>query len=346
MTDIAKIHATARKALIAADANYYAWPALQQERFRATMDDAAQSRVEAVLLKDLLGIQCTQQNASEIWRDVPLSELDDLNWAKLLTTGIGDDYIFLNEGMAENTSLLDFETLYDYDHDDHLFQERGNTQEFSNYQRRDYYALHFPRWIRLLIDDQFHYATLYSLAGYLIDILEDRSHDWIQTLIPHGYVEGKDHGKPEKGGLRLDMRADAGGLEHHLEELKNRWYGYTQQRWLELSREFTQASPFVYWEDIRQNEERHRNFIFSNENTLKKIRWRHFLADCEALSADLLGVTERAAQETANAKAWLEKTHADIMKHFDPDVVKLKKKCKIVVAPGALDMLGRDEGDE
>lgn len=342
----AKIKTAARKALIAADHNYYAWPAQQQERFRATMDDAAQRRVEAVLLKTLLGIQCTAENAGEIWRDLPLSKLNDLNWAKLLTTGIGDDYIFLNENMTENTSLLDFETLYDYDHADHLFQEQANKKEFNDYQARDYFAFRYPRWARLIIEDQFYYATLYSVAGYVIDVLEDKGHDWIQALIPHEYVEGKEHGKPEKGGFRLDMRADAGGLEHQLDELKSRWHGYTQQRWLALSREFTQRPPAVYREDIPQKEERHHNFIFNNENALKQIRWRHFLADCEPLSADLSGVTERAAQETTHAKLWLQETHADIMKNFDPTVVTLKKKRKIVIAPGAFDGLRQDDNSE
>jgi hypothetical protein len=33
-----------------------------------------------------------------------------------------DEYIFLNESIAENTSLLDYGTIYDYDCADHLFK--------------------------------------------------------------------------------------------------------------------------------------------------------------------------------------------------------------------------------
>lgn len=37
----------------------------------------------------------------------------------------------------------------------------------------------------------------------------------------------------------------------------------------------------------------------------------------------------------------------DGMKNFDPKVVKLKKKMKVVVAPGAFDgLIGADKGDE
>ncbi|WP_457664999.1 hypothetical protein [Thiolapillus sp.] len=42
-----------------------------------------------------------------------------------MTTGIGEDYIDLNECMAEGKTLLDFPTLYDYDYVDYLFQEEA-----------------------------------------------------------------------------------------------------------------------------------------------------------------------------------------------------------------------------
>jgi len=311
------------------------------------MSDAAQSRVEAVLLKSLLGIHCTAENASEKWNELPISRLDNLNWAKLLTAGIGDDYIFLNESMAENRSLLDFNSLYDFDYDDYLFQEQANKKEFKDYKARDYYALRFSRWARLIINDQFYYATLYSLAGYLIDEIEDKSHDYIAQLIPHKYVEGKENGKQVKGGFRWDMQADAGGKEKQLEELKSRWYRYTQQRWLELSEEFTQTSPAIFIEDINQNGELNRIFIFNNEDALKQVRWKHFLADCEPLIADFADVTKRAELEVARAETYLQEEHKDIMKNFDPKVVKLKKKMKAVVAPGAFDGLIEDDtGDE
>ena len=337
--DKSKIKTAARKALIAADPDYYSWPEQQQEQFRATMDDTAQSRVEAVLLKNLLGIQCTTKNASEIWRDLPLSKLDNLNWAKLLTSGIGDDNIFLNESMAGNKSLLNFDSLYDYDYNDHLFQEQANKKEFKDYKGRDYYALRFSYWARLIIKDRFYYATLYSLAGYLIDEIENKSHDCIQKLIPHEYVEGKENGKQVKGGFRWDMQIEAGGQEKQLDELNGRLYSYVQERWLELSKEFTQDSAAIFIEDNHQDGELNRNFIFNNEDALKQIRWKHFLADCEPLIAEFTNVTERAEREVVRAEAYLQEAHEDIMKNFDPKVVKLKKKMKVVVAPGAFDGL-------
>ena len=338
-----KIKAAARQALIAADKSYYSWSPEQQEKFRATMSEPAQNKVESILLNSLLDFKSTPENAGEIWSELPLSKLDNLNWAKLLVTGIGDDYIFLNESMAENVSLLDFNSLYDYDYDDYLFQEQANKKEFKNYTARDYYALRFSRWARLIINDQFYYINLYSLAGYLTDEMEDKSRDLIEKLIPHEYIEGEENGKQVKGGFCWDMQVDAAGKEKQLDELKSRWYKYMQQRWLELSQEFTQQPPAVFVEEIKQKGELNRNYIFNNEEALKQIRWKHFLADCEPLAAEFINVTERAEKEIARTEAYLKKEHEDIMKNFDPKVVKLKKKMKVVLAPGALDDLARDE---
>lgn len=221
------ITAASRKALMVADPQYHAWPAEQQERFRASMDEAARKRIKAVLLREIKDIDCTVENVEERWDELPIAELNDLNWALLLTHGVGEDWVFLNESMAENTSLLDFQTLYDYDFNDHLFQERANKSEFSNYQPRDYYALRFMRWVRLLIDERLCYANLFSLADYINSDIEEKGTELIGVLIPHDYQPGKQHGtENKKGYIRWDMQIDAGGQEKQLEELKRRWFEY------------------------------------------------------------------------------------------------------------------------
>ena len=194
--DKTQITAAARKALMAADAHYYAWPTEQQERFRTTMDRASRTKVRRVLLDCLLGIQCSDEKADEAWDDVPLPKLNMLNWASLLTSGIGEDYLYFNESMADDKSLLDFTTLYDYDYDDHLFQEEARHRDFPNYEGVDYYAYRHPSWVRLLINCQFYYATFLSLATHLIDEIEEAGNDIIEQLLPHKYIDGKDNGKP------------------------------------------------------------------------------------------------------------------------------------------------------
>ena len=339
--DKAKIIAVAQRALIAADSLYFSWSVEQQEHFRATMNDDARIRVQRTLLDGLLDIQCSLDQVDAIWRDLPLAQLNPLNLASLLTTGIGEDFIYLNESMADGKSLLDFLTLYDYNYDDYLFQEDAKRRDIPHYEGVNYYAWRHPSWARLLINEQFYYATLTSLATYFVDEIELAGNDLIDQLIPHEYIDGANNGKAEKGGFLWDMKLDANGQEGQLDELKKRWYGYQQQRWLELSETFSQLPSAVYTQDKDWDNDPHRFFIFSNAETLKQIRWRHFLSDCQPLMSEYATINEHLQQEITRATSWLTENHQDIMQNFDPTVVKLQKKKQIILSPQARDDLNK-----
>lgn len=308
------IQTIAHKALTAADTSYHTWSAEQQENFRATMDNKTRQYVRAILLQEIKGIASTPDNIDELWDDLSIGELYELNEALLLTQGIGEDWVFLNEYMGEGISLLDFETLYDYDFDNHLFQERANTNEDSDYQPRDYYALRWICWMRLLFNDRLCYANLYSLAQYVVSHLEDKGFDKINELIPHDYFPGEFHNEVTKDGLiRWDMRVNANGQEKQLDELHKRWYQYQQERWITLSQHLSQQAPVVYQLDTSEMGEVSRDFVFNNEAALKQVRWRHFLADCKYLRASEATVLAIKEQEWALAEKWLEETYQAIL---------------------------------
>lgn len=345
--DRKKLLVAARKALIAADAHYYAWTPEEQERFRATTGENAICRIQCVLLDDLLDIKCRTDEVDEAWKNVPLTDLNQLNWARLLTAGVGEDYIYLNECMAEGKTLLDFPTLYDYDYADYLFQEEARNRDFPDYGGIAYYAYQHPSWVRLLIQEQFYYATFTSLATYTLDEIESAGEEIIQQLIPHEYVDGKNHGKQEQGGFLWDVKIDAqAGQEAQLDELRSRWYGYQRERWLALSESNVQRPPAVYVHDKDWDDDPHRFFIFNNERTLKQIRWRQFLSDCNSLVADYAEVEKLLAGEIEQANLWLVENYQDIQENFDPKVVKLRKKRKIILTESALDDLSKMDADK
>lgn len=177
------------------------------------MSKKTRRKVQCVLLDHLLSIKCSSKELSDILDDIPVPKLNIINWASLFTQGIGEDYIYLNECMAKGKSLLDFSTLYDFDYDDYLFQEKANKREFPDYKGANYFAYKHPSWVRLLIQGKFYYASFLSLATYLLDEIESAGNDYINELIPHNFVDGENQGKREKGGFLWDMKIDAGGLE-------------------------------------------------------------------------------------------------------------------------------------
>jgi hypothetical protein len=344
--DIKEIALAARKGLMVADSHYFAWPAKQQECFRATISEKARQKVECVLIDCLFGIKCSPQELSNAWDDIPLPKLNVLNWADLLTQGIGEDYIYLNEFMAEGKSLLDFSTLHNYDYDSYLFQEEARKQDFPDYKGADYFAFQYPCWVRLLIQEQFYYASFMSLATYFLDEIESAGNDYIDQLIPHNYVDGKNQGKPEKGGFLFDMKLDAEGLEAQLEELQSRWYIYQRERWYALSKTFSDLPPAVFVFDQDWDDDPHRYFIFNNASTLKQIQWQHFLADCTPLMTDFSVMKEQFKKEIGDAKSWLTENHRDILKNFDPKIIKLRKKKKIILTSRTMDDLAKIDFDD
>jgi hypothetical protein len=307
------------------------------------MDDKARQKIERVLLSDLLGIKCKLTEVDEVWNDLPLKNLNVLNWGNLLTKGIGEDFISLSEFMAEGETLIDFETLYDYDYADYLFQEEARKEDDKNYQGADYYAFRWPPWIRLLIDDNFWYSSFTSVARHLNDGIDEAGSDYIDQLIPYEYVEGKDHGKETKAGISWDMKADANGLEGQLDELKHRWHPYLQESWLAVSKRNAKLEPAVYSKDENWDNDPHRSFIFTNEATLKKVRWRYFLSDSEPLMADYSFLEKQLEKEVKKAKSFIDEQYQDIMDNFDPNVIPLRKKMKIVMTPEVLEELDDDE---
>lgn len=310
------------------------------------MKREARNRVKQILLDDILGIQCSLDQVDRVWNEVPVKRLKLLNWASLLTSGIGENFIYLNEPMADGKSLLDFKTLYDYDYDDHLFQEKSKRRDFQHYEGADYYAWRHPSWARLLVDDKFYYATLLSLATHVVNEIEAAGDDLIDLLIPHRYLDGTDNGKPEKDGFLWDMKLDADGNEGQLDELRSRWYGYQQERWLDLSKIFSQSEPAIYVQDKNSDNDPNLSFIFNNAESLKMVRWRHFLSDCRPVMTEFSTLDDQLALEIKRATSWLTKAHRDIMDNFDPTVVKLQKKKKIILSPSALDDLNKTGQDD
>jgi hypothetical protein len=241
--------------------------------------------------------------------------------------------------MAEGKTLLDFPTLYDYDFDDYLFQEDARKRDFTDYTGIEYFAYQHSSWVRLLIHEQFYYATFTSLATYALDEIESAGNEIIRQLVPHEYVNGKNHGKQEKGGFLWDVKFDAVGQEAQLDELRSRWNGYQRERCLALSESNVQRPPAVYVHDKDWDDDPHRFFVFTNERTLKQIRWRYFLSDCKSLVAEYAEVEKLLAEEIDRANVWLVGNHQDIQENFNPKVVKLRKKKKIIMTESALDDL-------
>ncbi len=330
--------AALRRAIIRVKSAYFSWPPEVQERYRARIPDQDDFRIRQALLQALFHIQVQTQEDME----AALDAFDEeqfllLNSTILPLTGVGEDNFFLNEWLGDEKTILDFETLYDYDYDDYLFQERARKEQDPGYAGKPYRGNLYFCWARLEIDDAFTYANLSSMAGYLYGMLDEIGFDKIAALIPHDYVAGKEHGKREGKGFLYDKRVDAGGMEGQLKELQQRYYTYLSGRYDALLDDFdTKAHKRVYGVDTSRKNDPHVNFVFSDKTALQAVRFRHFMRDCQAIAADTRELDILAKRERQAMLSYLKQSYQDILENFDPTLVKFRKKRKILLADSAL----------
>lgn len=326
--------AAVRRAIMSVVPEYFSWPTEVQERYRATLSHEDYLCLRQVLLKIIFDIKTTTgEDVESALEDFSDENYLLLNSATLQLTGIGDDCFFLNESMADNTSLLDFETVYDYDYADHCFQEAMREKDDPAYIAKPYRGTLYERWARLHINGLFQYATFCLLASYVNSRLEEVGSDKIEQLIPHDYVDGKNHGKREGSGTIFDMQIDAGGLEGQLDELKDRYYAYLFARCDTMAAEFDAKSmKQVYCIDGNRGGDPHMGFVFTDKTAFQAVRFRKFTADCQAIKGDPDELAVLIETECQAMLGFLEQAHQDIMVHFDPKVVKLRKKNKVILS--------------
>lgn len=320
---------------------YFAWSLEAQERYRVSMPEQDAFRLRQELVKTLFGLHAhTDEDLAKISDQFGDEEHLVFNRVLLPAAGVGEDFFFLNEYLDEGKTLLDFDTLYEYDYDDHCFQEQARKEQTSDYVVKPYRGALYYAWARLFIDGVFHYASLCMAAGYVYSRIDEFGREKVATLIPHRYVNAKDHGKREGKGTIFSQRLEADGKEPQAEELQRRFWDYLSQRYDALQSEFDgYARTAVYMEDLSREHDPHMNFIFSDKAALQAVRFRHFMRDCRSLVADRAELDEIISREHQAVDAYLDAACRDILTNFDPKVAPFRKKNKIIIADGALNDL-------
>jgi hypothetical protein len=327
---------------MAARPEFFVWSADEQLDYRASLLDGDREAIVAALLREHGERRPAALAKLESHGRVPLRLQNRINeWLQPLK-GIGEDAFWLNEHLAGGRSILDFETLLDYDRDDHAFQEEARRRDFASYQPQPYTGALHGTWARVLMDGQLCYVTLTMASWQLHGAMEDAAPAEIQLRVPHRRVPGPEDGKrDETGSIRWDMRVDANGQEALLDELQRRVWDEQFRRRSELGRLFSEqrlGACFLDdhpW-DNQDPDERNLLVVFSDPDALAAVRFTSFLRDCRCIErplAELRGLEAREAERMCN---FVAEQHEDLVKNFDPKVVPLRKKLKVMIHPNAL----------
>ncbi len=337
-----------RRAVIAARPEFFTWPPDEQLHYRVSLPGGDREAIVTALLRAHGERRPAALAKLESRGRVPLVLQDRINeWLQPLV-GIGEDAFSLNEHFAEGRSILDFRTLLDYDRDDHAFQQEARQRDIPGCQPQPYTGGLHGTWGRMLVEGRLCYATLTMASWQLYGAMEDAAGDEIQSRVPHRYVSGTEHGKSDESrSIRWDRRVDANGQEALLEELQHRAWEEQARRQHELGLLFSERRLGACFLDDQPWEredapERNLLVVFSDPQALAAVRFTSFLRDCRRIERPLAELRALEAREAERMRAFVAEQHADLVRNFDPRVVPLRKKLKVMIHPDALRDMDED----
>ena len=334
--------------LMKLDPNFSSLTEKEQNRSRQHFIYNDSKAVYTYLYQALFGFKYDEETDDEQLLSSEQTHL--LNAHTTALVGIGNNAFRLCELQGSDFDLSSFDSLYYYDVAEFEFQQQARKKDFpGSYEEREYRLYLNNDWVRLLdAEKSFYYSTLSSLSSYLAAELDDTLNGIIQSLIPYELAEGRDHGKNVNGGMLWDFAYQANGLEAQLEELQSRAYCYISDARKQLDDEFCASeSGAVYFDKYSDDMDGPCwNVIIKNAETAKRITFAHFLEDCQKQLKSNETLITLKAREKEKMEDFLQLAHKDILTNFDPKVVKLKKKRKIVMSPGALDDLSNLSDEE
>jgi len=333
--------------LMLVDPLFFSYSEQEKNKRRQHYYEENREKIEAFLYRELFDLELDYQT-----EDDPLSssQLHLVNAYTTALTGIGENSFRLCELQGTDFDLALYGSLYDYDLEEYEYQQRAIQKDSPIAPVAKGYQLYLNHnWVRMLDSKgDFYYSTQSSLSYYVFDALEALASDVIETLIPHELVEGDQHGENVDGGMLWDFKTDANGLEAELDELKDRKRCFISDAYSRLNNEFNaEISNEVYFE--KHGDEFSGpswDVIVNNAETAKKLSLMHFLHDCEIYLQSNEKLQTLKEREGAKLKTFLLDAYRDIIENFDPKIVKLKKKMKIIMTPDALDGLSSLSDDE
>lgn len=300
--------------------DYATWSPLTQERWRATQSPAQEAIKEAVLiacLSDNTGAPPDALRAALAARGHDLDAVIGAegqhlaNTIRLVLTGIGDDYFYLNESMGEGEQLLDFRTIGAWDRHSHHYQNEAEQRHNPAYVPRPYYGRAYAEWGRAVVGDRFSYITLSTLAGHVLSHLENAAHAFIDTEVPHTWEPNPDHGTRSHGGILWSKEVNANGREALYHALTKASHLYQQERYVELAKAYALQPRGHTWllpktDDFSHPWEPYYDALFSDPTAMDAVRWTAFTADMAAYAGDPAEVEALLAAEEARQRAALE----------------------------------------
>ena len=325
--------------------DFYQLSEKEKDQFKMDNAEEMEDKLTMMLYKQLLNIKLKDikdaENYEHLIKDKTLLEF---NKQRTYLRGIGKNFFHLNEFFADNENMLTFKTLYDFDLDNHEFQESATIEDenFPDKITKEPYKMRMNYyWARAIIENGFYYLSLASPAIYLHSKIEEDLSNFIEQLIPHEYVEGDNFGRAEDGLFTLDYKVNANGKEKELEELKD-YYSYkiNNKLYEELKDYFFNNPKNKIWLERLNNDDEtdpHLNYIFSDIAVIKNISFENWEEDTKKyITEDFNDLDEIYHEKFELYKSELQQIYNQIIEGTYVSDIKKRKPLRVVATDQAL----------
>lgn len=246
--------------------------------------------------------------------------------------GVGENSFYLNEFLADDKDILSYRTLFDYDYEDHVFQEMAHIEtrldhpcpdtpepteqdmmEISPYRMR--LNANWARcWLKGEGKPKFYYILLNSLIYEIESVVEDHMSDLIDKLIPNELIPGPNHGKRSRNDMvRWNMVWDAKGREKELDAMKKSMWGYQRRLFSELAVRFDESPQSKIWLLQDEHEEESKTFIASDKYVLQKVEIKRFEESIQPYLADKAELDAMIEAERQKGEAFIRARYNELI---------------------------------
>lgn len=233
--------------------------------------------------------------------------------------GIGENNFYMNENFSLLNSLLSLKTLYDYDYANNSFQENLSNidNKVKNNNDPKEYKMRLTGYsCQAFISGEFKYISLYSPALHIYNEIEKDIYQLSYELMPYNIKINS-----AQNNKKANFKYEGKGKEFLISKLQEEIYNQMSSLYYELINFFHDNKMNCIWEIKRENEENHIDYVFSDKDVIKNIRFKHFENDllkfktCDTSFLDMI-----IREKTRELSDKVRKKHSELIMDFDKKI--------------------------
>lgn len=264
--------------------------------------------------------QADEATRHTLWDEASADTLYQLNAEIQLRRGLGADKLSMCEWGREEpeiglyADLLSYDIAYWHQQQHAVDNQHSLVEPEHNLQGlqvmpttpHDYMSLYRGDWIRLFYQGQFTYGNLYCATHFILEEVEERIEQWLETHYPYQVTMTVEQGSLENDN-RSRLSNDNPMHQQHYLDVKR----YLQDHYAQFQHQLTSKlnkEPVATYLIERKDDDGHPmvDFICHNDTTLRLVRPLSFVKDMTRYQKNANALTTYIDELERRCLQWID----------------------------------------